>query len=198
MEKPVMLEQRIATAFSEPTSSAALTELIAEVEAAAVAASEAAGRARERALDPMISDVEEARRASADATFNAARMKAAVERLRERQLETIDAEREERRVAAYEAAKAERDEIVCELKTFYPAAAKRLAKLAARIVANNKAITKANVDLPKEAEWLACAEMQARGISSGFTTLGAPPRLIHGLKLPSFGLDHSNVWPPRG
>jgi hypothetical protein len=52
----------------------------------------------------------------------------------------------------------------------------RLAKLATRIMANNKAIEKVNNNL----------------------TLGAPPRLIHGLKLPSFGLDHSNVWPPRG
>jgi hypothetical protein len=74
----------------------------------------------------------------------------------------------------------------------------RLAKLATRIVANNKTIEKVNINLRKAEEWLGCCEMEARGISSGFTALGAPPRLVHGLKLPSFDHAHSNVWPPRG
>ena len=177
-----------------------LGQLIEEVAAAAVAAGEAAARAREHALDPTISicDVEAARRAAVDAAFNRDRMTAAAEKLQERKLQALAAEEEERRATAYERAKNERDEIAHELRTFYPRAAARLATLASRIVANNKAIEKVNNNLPRGEEWLGCSEMEARGISSGFTALGAPPRLIHGLKLPSFGHDHSNVWPPRG
>jgi hypothetical protein len=48
-----------------------------------------------------------------------------------------------------------------------------------RIADNNKAIENVNINLPKGEEWLGCCEMEARRISSGFTTLGAPPRLIH-------------------
>ena len=72
----MMLEQRIANAFSEPTSSAALTELIAEVEAAAIAAGEASERARERALDPTTSAEElvAARNDSDCASFSRDRM----------------------------------------------------------------------------------------------------------------------------
>ena len=197
----MLLEQRIANAFAELTTSAALTELIAEVEAAAIAAGEAAERAREVALDPAISiaEVAAARRASADAMFNSARMKAALEKLRERKLQALAAEEEEHRRAAYEAAKAERDEIAHELKTFYPRAAARMAKLAERISGNNKAIKKANNNLPKDAEWLACAEAQARGIPN-FAALGAPPRIVSELNLPAFHYDHSQprIWPPRG
>jgi len=51
MEKSVTLDQQVANAFSEPTSSAALSQLIAEVEGAAACAG-AAGPAGQRSRPP--------------------------------------------------------------------------------------------------------------------------------------------------
>ena len=82
----------------------------------AVSAGELAERARDRALDPTITPAAlEARRESEDAAFSRDRMSAAVVRLRHRLDEVRDQEEQARRQAAYDAAKAERDELAEEL-----------------------------------------------------------------------------------
>lgn len=55
VEDTVTLEQRIASALTAIQSSNDLAALIAEVEAAVVAADEEAAKTREEALDPVIS-----------------------------------------------------------------------------------------------------------------------------------------------
>src|SRR5262249_38718624 len=82
----VDLDDRIAAAFQNGVKSDDVKALIVETEAAAVAAGEAAERARQRALDPALSarDVTAARREMDNAAFRRERLQTAVSRLKER------------------------------------------------------------------------------------------------------------------
>lgn len=117
------LDERIAAAFSAGTKSDDVTELIGEAEAAAVAAGDAAQRAREQALDPALSAerVASARSEMDNAVFRRDRMQAAVTKLGERLRELKAKEEDQRRWLAYEKARAERDKLATELKDLYPA-----------------------------------------------------------------------------
>jgi hypothetical protein len=80
---PTDIDDRIAAAFADGAKSEDVACLIGEVEAAAIAAGEAADRARSRALDPALSapDVASARREMDDAAFRRDRMQVAVTKL---------------------------------------------------------------------------------------------------------------------
>jgi hypothetical protein len=106
MSKPLTLEQRIAAALT-PTdmTSANLSGLITEVEAAAQVADENATRAREEALDPaVVVDTAKVGAAVATAELTRDRLRAALPRLRTRYTEV----REQEDIAAW---KAEADEL---------------------------------------------------------------------------------------
>jgi hypothetical protein len=70
------LDDRIAAAFGADAKSEDVAALVAEAEAAAVAAGESAERAKARALSPTTKDVEEARREMEAAGFNRDRLRA--------------------------------------------------------------------------------------------------------------------------
>src|SRR5262245_22802570 len=92
---PMTLDERIANAFSDGTSSS-VAGLIAEAEAAAIASTQDAEAARTRALDPTLTapDVAAARSAMEDGFFKRDRMCEAVRRLGER-LAEVKREEEE-------------------------------------------------------------------------------------------------------
>ena len=195
------LDERIVAAFSAGTKSDDVTDLIGEAEAAAVAAGDAAQRARERALDPALSsgDVATARRAMEDGAFRRERMQVAVTKLGERLRELKAQEEDQRRWVAYEKAKAERDRLAAELKEVYPAFAARVADLAGRIEANDREINESNTRArPRGAEWLAGAEMVARGLKGFVDGTADVPRITRDLRLPAFEYDRQapTVWPP--
>ena len=194
------LDERVAAAFAAGSNSDDVAALIGEVEATAASAGEGAQRARERALDPALSpaDVAAARRQMEDAAFRRDRMQAAVAKLGERLSELRAQEEDQRRWQAYEAAKAERDQLAAELREVYPAFAARVADLMARVEANDREIEKCNTRArPSGAAWLAGAEMVARGLR-GFTDgPSSVPRIVRDLRLPGFEWNRHDpyAWP---
>src|SRR5207245_1992467 len=117
-----------------------------EAEAAAVVASEETERWRARALDPALSsgDVAAARSEMEDAAFLRDRLGEAVRRLGERLRELRWQEDQARRRAAYEAARAERDELAKELAEVYPRVEAQLADIAGRIAASDAVLDRVN------------------------------------------------------
>jgi chromosome segregation ATPase len=193
------LDERVAAAFADGATSSGVADLIAEVEAAAVASGENAETARSRALDPALAapDVAAARRDMEDASFRRDRMHEAVRRLGERLAEVKQEEEGARRREAYAEALVQRDVLAAELVETYPPLAERLADLVARIAANDAAIERVNRELPNGASWLADAEMIARQVRN-FNDVGTPvPRITVQLRLPAFryaALD-PYTWP---
>jgi hypothetical protein len=140
------LDERIVAAFRGGVDSAAVAVLIGDAEAAAVSSGQAADAARTRALDPALSaaDVTAARSAMDDAAFRRDRMGEAVRRLGERLREVRRQEDQARHRTAYDAARAERDELVAELACTYPTVAAQLADLIARIAASDALLERVN------------------------------------------------------
>jgi transposase len=110
------LDDRIAAAFADTAKSGVIAALIAEAEGAALASSEAAERAKQRALDPVLAAnaIAEAKCEMDNARFRCERLQTAVVRLRERLKEVRTCEENERRWTVYEALKAERDRLAAE------------------------------------------------------------------------------------
>ena len=112
------LDARIVAAFAEDAKSVDVSRLLPEVEAAANAADAAAGEARSRALDPLLSrdDVKLARREMEDAVFARDRLHEAGTKLAER-VEALKALEADRRLQAeHERVLAERDRLAEEMQ----------------------------------------------------------------------------------
>jgi len=112
------LDARIVAAFGEGAKSVDVSRLLAEVEAAANAADAAAGEARARALDPLLSrdEVKLARREMEDAAFTRDRLHEAGTKLAKR-VEALKALEADRRLQAeHERISAERDRLAEEME----------------------------------------------------------------------------------
>jgi chromosome segregation ATPase len=182
------LDERIFSAFAVGATSSGVADLIAEVEAAVIAAGQEAEAARTRALDPALSaaDVAAARHEMESSFFNRDRMYEAVRRLGERLGEVKQQEEAARRRVAYDAALVERDKLAAELAEVYPSLAEKLADLAARVAANDAAIERVNQKLPDGKKWLANAELMARQLKSFFDGTADIPRIAKHMRLPAF------------
>jgi hypothetical protein len=194
------LDDRITAAFADGAKSSGVAALIVETEAAAIAAGDAAGQARGRALDPVLSapDVAKARAEMENAAFRRDRLEAAVTKLRER-LKAVKAQEEnDRRQVAYAKASAVRDELAAELARVYPPLAAQLADLMARIFASDREIEHINARaLPAEAERLLVAELVARGLRGFVENSVEAVRITRDLRLPAFRFDQHDpyAWP---
>jgi hypothetical protein len=196
------LEGRIAAAFSDGVTSADVISLIAEAESAALASGKSADHARERALDPTLtaSAVVEARRHMEDAAFRRERLQTAVSRLRERLKEARTQEENQRRLIAYEKARAERDQLAAELKAVYPQFEEQLRYLLPRIVENDRQIEFINARaMPTGMERLLGAELIARGLEGWRVKSSDVVRITRELCLPAFKHDPhaSYAWQDR-
>ena len=183
------LDDRLAAAFTEGATADSVTTLIQETESAARAAGDAAEQVRSRTLDPAAADAAIARRE---------RLQSAVSRLRERLKEAQAAEEDDRRRAAYEEARAERDQLAAELARVYPPLAAQLADLLGRLRASDDRIEQMNAHaLPSGAERLLVADLVARGLDSFVQNLVDIPRIVHRVQLPAFEYDiHAPyAWP---
>ena len=194
------LDDSIAAAFADSVKSSDVSALIAEAEGAAIASSEVAERARERALDPKLAAnaVAEARGQMDDAAFRRERLQTAVTRLQARLKEAKAHEENERRKARYEAAKRERDRLVGELKAKYPAIEAQLGPLIADLEKNEREIFFINChELPTGAPRLESAELLAREIPSFRVGMADVVRLTEQLCLPAFKHDPHRpyTWP---
>jgi hypothetical protein len=122
-----------------------------------------------------------------DAAFPRDRLHEAVRRLGQRHKDLRPQEHQAQLRADFDAAIAKRDALADELAEVYPPMAEKLADLAARIAAHNAAIDRINKKgLPDGAEWVASAELVARGIES-FSAGGLQlPSVVEQLRLPEF------------
>ena len=195
------LADRIAAALREETSSEEITALIADSEQSRSRAENDREAAQVRALDPT-AGVEEAcaaKRKADDLCFEVDRLESALDALRTAQSEAKEREADAVRRAAFDAAVAERDALVQELREVYPQIERRLAELVGRIAANNATLERVNSNLPSGSPGLAEAEEIARG---GREKFGGRPeylaqRITCRLRLPRFEFDprDPDVWP---
>jgi hypothetical protein len=107
---------------------------------------------------------------------------------------------EQRRVLAYEAARAERDEFATELADTYPAVARQLADLLTRVCANDRQIEHINDhELPRRLDRLLVSELVACGLMGFVENSVQIPGLTQHLRLPAFVRDpHVPYAWPRG
>ena len=112
-----------------------------------------------------------------DAAFTRDRLSTALSRLQLRLEQLRAAEEDARYRAAYEKAKAERDQLAAELAELYPAFTDKLANLLARIDDNDREIAYVNGRLPWDEIPLLVAELVARGLEGfaqdGFSARGS-------------------------
>jgi hypothetical protein len=129
------LDDRIASAFTDDSmTSIALAGLLAEAEAALMAAKDAAETARSKALDPTlpVSELSAARRAIDDTNFRRDRLEAATQRLADRLERLKVLEIDQRRKSACDAANRDRAAILDDLARLEPAV-REFAAVVARI-----------------------------------------------------------------
>jgi chromosome segregation ATPase len=127
MAKTLTLESRITAALTSGTSTS-IAELLPEVQAAATTATTKAETARQAALDPLLEPekIAETRKASDDVRFEADRLTAAADRLRE----ALAAAQEAERTAALEATGKEAHMLNAKLSETLGAFEKAAAELA--------------------------------------------------------------------
>jgi hypothetical protein len=148
--------------------------------------------ATEDTVAALIEETESAGRAADE------RQQATVSRLRERLTELRTAEEDDRRRAAYEEARAERDELAAEFARIYPPLAAQLADLLGRLRANDDRIEHMNANaLPRGHEPLKVAELVARGLDGFIQNSVNVPRIVRRVQLPAGEYDahHPYVWP---
>ena len=140
----------------------------------------------------LIQEAEATARAAGDAAEQA------VSRLRERLTEVQSAEEDDRRRAAYEQARAERDELAAELARVYPPLAAQLADLLGRLRASDDRVEFINNALPRGCGPLLVAELLvARGLDGFVQDSIDIPHIVHRVQLPAFQYDiHAPyTWP---
>ena len=122
----------------------------------------------------------------------------AVSRLRERLTELRGAEEDDRRRAAYEEARAERDALAEELARVYPKLAAQLADLLGRLRTSDDRVEYINANaLPRGCGPLLVAELVARKLDCFARDSVDIPRIARRVQLPAFEYDahHPYVWP---
>jgi hypothetical protein len=140
----------------------------------------------------LIEETESAARAAGE------RQQVAVSRLRDRLTELRTADEDKRRRAAYDEARAERDELAAELARVYPPLAAQLADLLARLRASDDRIEHLNAHaLPRGCGPLLVAELVARGLDGFVQNSVNVPRIVRRVQLPAFQYDiHAPyAWP---
>jgi hypothetical protein len=117
-------------------------------------------------------------------------LQATVSRLRERLTELQSAEEDARRRAAYEEARAERDELAAEFARVYPPVAAQLADLLGRLRASDDRIEHMNANaLPRGYGPLLVAELVARNLDGWVRNSVDIPRIARRVQLPAFEYD---------
>ncbi|MEF2551318.1 hypothetical protein VQ042_08060 [Aurantimonas sp. A2-1-M11] len=161
MDKP--LNERIQAAIKAGKSQG-VESLIFEAEAASKQAVADHDEARERALDPLLSDGEiaAARKAVEDASFIQERMTKAAAVLREKLGEFKEAEEQAQLTKIYKAAIAKRDAASARLKAEYRDLANKLGALLEEVAAADREVDAANYRLPAGGNRIMGVEQHAR------------------------------------
>jgi hypothetical protein len=197
------LEHRIAAALSDDAvTSAALSELIQETDAAIIAADATAESERAKALDPTLSpDPKAAREAMQAAEFARDRLRTVLPRLQKRHERAASAERKAAWIERYDAIKVEHDAAVAELRNLYPKVVGELVDLLRRnreLDARVRNVMAAKPFLesgePDDGRRLLAIECAARGVNGfGPNDLSLDRHLV----LPDFTERGKKSWPPH-
>ncbi|MBO0903805.1 hypothetical protein [Jiella sonneratiae] len=202
------LSERIQAALRAGKSQG-VEALIFEAEAAAKQAVADHDAAKERALDPLLSDSEiaAARKAMEDANFTSERMTKAAAVLREKLSEFNRAEENDARRKVYDAALARRNAASACLRADYPDLAHKLGALLAEVVGADAAVTHANRRLPDGVTEILPVERHARPTKEHIVPGGQKvpfipndsswPTLTRKIVLPAFECGrHPPIWGP--
>jgi hypothetical protein len=159
------LSDRIALILQAEASSEVLVAILDDAQAELLDVKEACTAAQRQVLDPFLgaAAVAKAKREMEDLSLAASRLEAAIGHLAEHLEAARDREAETARTKLYEAARAERDTLVDDIRRIYPEAASAIAALIVRIAAADEKIAVVNSDLPEGTCWLEPVEMVVRG-----------------------------------
>lgn len=189
MQKLLPLTDQVRAALREDRTSAQVKALIEELGLDRERIKSDLIAAKAKAVDPMTGDDEAdaARRLHHDLGFEEERAVSSIAQLKLRLSAIEEAEGEERRRIAYEAAEVERDECVRLVREEYPKLADSLVALLQRVMASNEQIRRANppADKPRlqPAEWIV---REANDIQHG--------QLIDNVILPGMHRDGAMKW----
>jgi len=197
---PPPLEDRIADAFDEVMTAAALAALLREVQEASEAAKGESKAASALALDPRLrpADVADARQRMQDADFRSTRLDRAAQELAEVLDDAKSREKAQAAEIEYQAAKAERDQLVKEIGEEYPVLAEKIVTLLDRLAASNARLERVNPGR-RGKEWLRSAEALARSAPENWEVdmTSSLRHLLRSVKLPHFKYvdHHGYAWP---
>lgn len=153
-----------------------------------------------RSIDPALTtpQAREARNNAADLEHDIRRLNASLDLLKVRRQTILDDESYAKRVARYEAAKAERNDLARHIRTRYPAIGLELAELAKRIAASDVECEAASRDRPRDEPVLQSAEHLARecGYYWEMQKGGSPVVRIGDIMFPLLGRD--GTYMPTG
>jgi hypothetical protein len=196
-EIPAALEERITSALANVSiTSAELSGLIPETQAALTAAEATAQAEREKALNPVTSsDSVEAEQLVWTAEFRRDRLHSFLSRLRQRLAEVEASERVARWQEDYEAVKAERDELADEFAERYASLTAELCDLFRRAQAVDQECSRIDSQAPQgENRRLLGVEPTARSLER-FSR--SEPSVVDLVKLPDWSQSDRMIWPPR-
>lgn len=198
------LTGRIAKAIKTETSLNDLTEILKETESEGAVTRRRAEVARKEALHPALTSVEAERafQAAERVRFEADRLDAAAEELRNRIAKKTEAQQRAERQRIYDGAMAARDAMASKIRSRYPQLAKELTDLAREAIDVAELVDRANEDLPEGVEMLDRPEGFARGFSdhvaaTGFLNGLSFLRITRDMCLPDPTDLHSTCWPEQ-
>jgi len=195
-------EYRIALAFkADDVNSSDLAALIEETEVAAANANEAATKAREQALDPVVSpDAAKARTAMEDAAFTRDRLRTVLPRLQSRLQQVHLHERYSRWLAEFERVRPRHDAAVARLKTVYLEFENKLVDAlneAQEVDAEVKRLGSVKPYDEPSANGDGCNLLTVEIAARGITEIGLYGHsIMKDLKLPDFSEPTKLAWPP--
>lgn len=197
MAKP--LHERQQSALGAQARLADVRNVAAETETALAQAIADAAAHSARSVDPATAPnvAIEARRSAEDAELIRDRHVTALARLNAK-IEALEADEAAKvRLAEYEEAEGERDQLVADLRAHWPRITDEITDLLGRILACDDRIAVVNRALPRSRDRLEPVEALARRIPGNFYLNNSPVMSLTKIKLPSFD-GQGEAWPlPR-
>jgi len=183
------LENRITAALRASSRLKDVETTIADVENEIGSTKGLFDKETARSVDPELTtpQAREARNNAADLEHDMRRLNASLELLRKRRQSILDDEAYAKRLARYEAARKEQEDLAQFIRTRYHAIAMELVAMMQRIQASDAENAIVNRDLPRGAAHLKGAEGMARGHYNYSWSGGTPVTQLNQIVMPMLG-----------
>lgn len=164
------LETRITAALRDSSRLKDVETTISDVTREIASTQKRCDQQTARSIDPALTtpQAREARNNAADLEHDVRRLNASLDLLKARHQAILDDESYARRVARYDAAEKERDDLVQIIRERYPLIVLELLDLVNRIVANDAECQAVNRDRPRDKPGLASSEVIGRDVPANF------------------------------